>query len=160
MDIKSIVESLTKADILSNIAGASKTDAADAKSVIENAVSPLMKGALGSANLARVPDIVKKYAGSFPDLAKNLDLADGKKLLGELLGRNEAATVSEISRASGVSEAKTGSILSAAAPLVANLLGNELQNGGDLSSLAADFMKNMNVTDLLGGLFGGIFGGN
>ncbi|MBR1842136.1 MAG: DUF937 domain-containing protein [Oscillospiraceae bacterium] len=153
MDINSIISSLTSSEALSGITGAAQVEAKDARSVIENAVSPMMKGALGGADLNKVKGLIEKYGGSFGDIAKKIDLKDGAKLLSELLGKNEASTVSEIAAASGVEEGKTKNILSACAPLVANLLGTELKDG-DIASLAQSLLKNMSFTDLLGGLFG------
>ncbi|MBQ4426227.1 MAG: DUF937 domain-containing protein [Oscillospiraceae bacterium] len=153
MDINQIIQALTSSEALSGIAGAASVDLEDAKSVIENAVSPMIRGAFGSADLSKLKTLLEGFSGSFGDAVKKIDLKEGAKLLSELLGSKESATVSEISRESGVEEGKTKNILSAAAPLVANILGTELKDG-DIGALAVSLMKNISFTDLFGGLFG------
>ena len=74
------------------------------------------------------------------------DLQDGKKILAHVLGGDKDAVLGEISKASGVTKAKTTSILSLAAPLLLSLLGQNNSAGSANSG---------GLLGLLGGLLGG-----
>ena len=92
-------------------------------------------------------------ADDFSDPAaflKNADLKDGKKILAHVLGDDQKGLVKEISKASGVTEGKTTSILSLAAPLLLSVLGSE-NNSQQQQQSSSD----SGLLGLLGGLLGG-----
>ena len=76
---------------------------------------------------------------------KSADSDDGKKILGHILGADEAAATKALSKKSGVSGSKVGTILSLVAPLLLSQLGNK---------------KDDDTSSGLGGLLGGLLGGN
>ena len=89
---------------------------------------------------------------------KNADLKDGKKILSHILGDDQKGLVNEISRASGVTKGKTGTILALAAPLLLSLLGsqNSGSSGGLLGMLGGLLgLGGQSSGGLLGGLLGG-----
>ena len=96
-----------------------------------------LRGALTDHSTADISNI-----GAF---LKTTDLKDGKKILGHVLGSNEASIVDRISKASGVTKGKTTSILALIAPLLLTLLGGQQQQQG----------SGFNLLSLLGGMLGG-----
>lgn len=76
---------------------------------------------------------------------KSADSNDGKKILGHILGADEAAATKALSKKSGLSGNKVGTILSMVAPLLLTQLGNK---------------KDDDSASGLGGLLGGLLGGN
>ena len=64
---------------------------------------------------------------------KNADLKDGKKILGHVFGDDKNAVLKKISKDTGVTKGKAGSILALAAPLLLTLLAKK--KGGILSLL-------------------------
>ena len=91
---------------------------------------------------------------------KNADLKDGKKILGHVLGDDQKGLVNEISRATGVTKGKTGTILALAAPLLLSLLGsqNSGSSGGGLLGMLGGLLG-MGGQSSGGGLLGGLLGG-
>lgn len=102
---------------------------------------------------------------------KGADLKDGKKILGHVLGDDQSDLVNQISKASGVTKAKTTTILALVAPLLLSLLGNQNNDssGGLLSLLGGLLGIGGNSQPVqqpvqqtqqsTGGLLGGLFGG-
>lgn len=76
---------------------------------------------------------------------KTADLKDGKKILGHVLGPDQASIVDRVSAASGVTKGKTTTILALVAPLLLSLLGGQQQQQG----------SGFNLLGMLGGLLGG-----
>ena len=81
------------------------------------------------------------------------------KIIGHLLGNNDDS-VKKIAKSSGVSAKETGDILSAAAPLLMSLLGQESASSKKADNnialeLAGTLLKNVDVGDLIGDLLGG-----
>ena len=100
----------------------------------------------------------KKDTSNLSSFLKNVDLDDGSKIIGHLLGKDDDS-VKKIAKSSGVSAKKTGDILSAAAPLLMSLLGQESaskkSDNNVALELAGALLKNVDVGDLIGDLLGG-----
>lgn len=75
------------------------------------------------------------------------DLQDGKKIVNHVLGADQDEAMEEISRATGVSKSKVGTILALAAPLLLSLLGQQNSSASQASSGGG-------LLNLLGGLLG------
>jgi len=84
---------------------------------------------------------------------KGADLADGKKILGHVLGKDQNELIDQISKATGVTKGKSTSIMALAAPLLLSLLGNSSQNS------AAQSNSNQSSSGGLLGMLGGLLGG-
>lgn len=78
----------------------------------------------------------------------SINTEDGGKILGHVLGGNQANLESNLSQTTGVSSDKIGMILKMAAPILMAFLANKAKSGNI-----------QNGTDL-GGLLGGLLGGN
>ncbi len=169
MDISSILGSLVSSDSISGISSAAGVSEGEAKSVLTSALPGLLNGALAQSEGA---DTVSGFAGALTQhsaddtsdlkgFLSGVDLKDGAKIVGHLLGGKEADTVAAASAASGVSEAGTRGVLSAAAPLLMSLLGQETQaqqsqnSGLNVTGIIGSLLGNVDTSSLLLGLLGG-----
>ncbi len=142
---------LLSGDVIASIAksaGASKSDTA---SVLANALPDLVKS---MATNATTKDGAKSLAKALDDhtsdasaasLLKNIDLEDGAKILGHILGSDNDTVTKKTSKKSGVDNDTTSTILATAAPLLLSALGSEKKS----SKTDAD-----GLSDLLGSLLG------
>ncbi|MBP3577897.1 MAG: DUF937 domain-containing protein [Lachnospiraceae bacterium] len=164
MDLSKIASSLLSSDSLkglSNLTGASNSDI---KNVLSSALPSLLTGA---TEQAKNESTAASFAGALAQHAKddtsdltsflgNVDLADGAKIIGHLLGSGKEETVKKAAKASGVSEKKTGDILSAIAPMLLSLLGQQAEEDDDkesgASGLVSALLDNVDVGSLLSGL--------
>jgi hypothetical protein len=106
-------------------------------------------GKAGADSLSKALSVHSKDDVSDPAaFLKSADLADGKKILGHVLGKDQSGVLEEISKASGVTKGKSTTILALAAPLLLSLLGS--QNSSNSSS-----GNSGGLMGLLGGLLGG-----
>jgi hypothetical protein len=137
-----VLESLSKST------GASK---ADTSKVLANALPVLMKSMASNASTKEGAKSLEKAldAHSSNDmlstLLKNIDMEDGTKILGHILGKNSDSVKSTVSKKSGVDSDLTSIILASAAPLLLSALGSEKKKSGT---------KADGLTDLLGSLLG------
>ena len=167
MDISSLIGTFMSSDALQNIGSAAQTDAKSAKDVLAAALPSLLSGAkaqsddestgFGEALLSHGKDDISDIA-SF--LGK-VDLEDGGKIIGHLFGNDSDNQIGTIAESAGVSKANTSNILSAAAPLLMSLLGQQASSSASdssasaLSSVASLFLKNADIGGILGGILGG-----
>ena len=100
------------------------------------------------------------------EFLKNADLEDGKKILGHVLGEDQNELVAEISKATGVTKAKTTTILALVAPLLLSLLGSSNQNSsGGLFGMLGGLLglggssQPAQPQQSSGGLLSGLLGG-
>lgn len=172
MDINSIIGTLLGSDALTGVSKTTKTSKSDVQSVMSAALPMLLSGAKAqsedkSTALSFAQALLTHGSNDTSDLGKflkNVDLDDGSKIIGHLLGNDDSA-VEKIAEDSGVSKNKTAAILSAAAPLLMSLLGQDsgskksADDGNDnleaIGKLATAVLENVDVGDLIGGLFGG-----
>ncbi len=139
---------------LSSIASRTKVKKEDVAKVLSIGIPALVGGMRrnagteeGEASLSRA--LTSHSADDISNPAaflKGSDLKDGKKIVAHVLGDDQSEITEEISRATGVTKAKTGTILALLAPLLLSMLGNQnnSSSGGGLLGM-------------LGGLLG--FGG-
>lgn len=164
MDLSKIAGSLLSSDSLkglSNLTGASNSDITN---VLTSALPSLLSGA---TEQAKNESTAESFANALAQHAKddtsnlssflgNVDLADGAKIIGHLLGSGKEETVKKAAKASGVSEKKTGDILSAIAPMLLSLLGQQAEEDDDKESgvngLVGALLDNVDVGSLLTGL--------
>lgn len=166
MDINSLIGTLLSGDSISGVSKATKVKDKDVENVLSAALPTLLKSAkkqsedkdtaegFAKALLSHGKDDTSDLA-SFLD---KVDLEDGGKIIGHLLG-NDDDSVKKIAKKSGVSTKEAGDILSAAAPLLMSLLGQESASKKSDSNVALELagalLKNVDMGDLLGDLLGG-----
>ena len=164
MDLSKIASSLLSSDSLkglSNLTGASNKDITG---VLTSALPSLLSGATEQAKDKKTSE---SFATALAQHAKDdtsdltsflgkVDLNDGAKIIGHLLGSGKEETVKKAAKASGVSEKKTGDILSAIAPMLLSLLGQQAEEDDDkesgASGLVGALLDNVDVGSLLSGL--------
>ena len=161
MDASSILSTLLSASSVAGISSAANASKDDVTKVLTSALPVLLQGASSQANASgtassfasALADHAKEDTSNVTSFLKNVNLADGAKIVSHLLGANAAQ---DISKESGVNANTTKSVLSAAAPLFMSLLGQQTSgtSGNALGSLLSGAIKNVNVGSLLGGLLG------
>ncbi len=165
MDINSLLGTLLSSDSVSGVSKATKADNNEVASVLNAALPMLLKGAKKQSEDKDTAESFatallshgKKDTSNLSSFLKNVDLDDGSKIIGHLLGKDDDS-VKKIAKTSGVSTKKTGDILSAAAPLLMSLLGQESaskkSDNNVALELAGALLKNVDVGDLIGDLLG------
>ena len=169
MDIKALMNTMLSSDSiegLGNLVGASSKDV---KGVLSAALPALLDGAKGQADdtataegfVGALADHAKVDTGDIGSFFSGIDLEDGGKIVGHLLGAEKEATTQKAAEKAGVDVEKSGNILSAAAPLLMSLLGQQTASDGDnnnasgIAGLMGSLLGNIDLGGLIGGLFGG-----
>lgn len=143
--------------IISGVGQQAGTSESETSSVLASALPTLLGAMQNNASTPEGADgllgalLGGKHDGS---LLENLggflgggDFSDGGKILGHVLGGNQANVENNLSQSTGVSSDKIGMILKIAAPIIMAYLAKQTKNNGVSSG-----------TDL-GGLLGGLLGG-
>lgn len=148
MDQKALLNTLMGDDALTNVSRMTGATPKQVQQVLSAALPSLLQGAgrqVGdggfTAALARHAADDTSDIGSF---FSHVDMTDGGKIVGHLLGDQAADTAEEAAERSGLSSAQTAKIIALAAPLLMSLLGQQSSQ----SSSAG-------LSSLLGGLLGG-----
>lgn len=164
MDLQKLAGTLLSSDSISGLSNATGTSNSDVTKVLAQALPALLNGA---NEQAKDKDTAESFANALSQHAKddtkdlssfmsNLDLADGAKIITHLLGSGKSDLIGEISENTDVSEKDTGAIISAAAPLLMSLLGQQTEEDEDKDSgvegLLGALLDNVDMGDLLVGL--------
>ena len=164
MDLKKLTSTLLSSDSikgLSSVTGASK---GEVSSVLTEALPALLSGANGQAKDSGTAkgfaDALAQHAkddtGNLAGFLGNVDLGDGAKIIGHLLGSDKDSLTKAVSKKTGVSAAKIGQILAAIAPLLMSLLGKQADEDEEKESgvgaLLGNLLDNVDVGSLLSGL--------
>ena len=163
MDLNKLTSTLLSADSLKGFSSLTNVADNDVNSVLAAALPALLNGA---NDQAKGKDTTESFAEALSQHAKSdtsdltgflgkVDLADGAKIIGHLLGSQQSAVTEAVSNETGVSNAKTDMILSAAGPLLMSLLGqqadeDENKNSG-VEALLGALLENVDLTALLTG---------
>lgn len=161
MDTSSLLQTLLSASSVAGISSAANASKDDVTKVLSSALPVLLQGASSQANTAStassfasaLEEHAKDDTSNISSFLKNVNLADGAKIVTHLLGNNATQT---ISKEAGVDAGTTKSVLSAAAPLFMSLLGKQTSGTSEnaLGNLLSGAIKNVNIGSLLGGLLG------
>ena len=133
MDLTSLMKTMLSSDSIAQMSKKTGTSTDEVKSVLLSALPAMLSGVQGQANNQ---ETVAGFAGALDSHAKddtsdisaflsNVDIKDGEKIVGHLLGGDKAATTKAAATKAGLSNAATGKILGAAAPLLMSLLGQQ-----------------------------------
>ena len=164
MDLAKLAGTLLNSDSLSGLSSLTGADRSDISNVLSQALPALLDGAKEQANnkdtsegfASALAQHAKDDTSNTSTFLKNVDLTDGAKILTHLLGANKDATVKEAAKKAGVSQKKTSDILSAIAPLLLSLLGQQADEDEDKESgiggLVGSLLSNVDVGSLLTGL--------
>jgi len=164
MDLSKIAGSLLSSDSLKGLSSLTGASNSDIKNVLSSALPALLNGA---TEQAKNESTAASFANALAQHAKDdttdlgsflgkVDLADGAKIISHLLGSGKEEIVEKAAKASGVSENKTADILSAIAPMLLSLLGQQAEEDDDKDSgvgnLVGALLENVDVGSLLSGL--------
>ena len=164
MDLKKLTGTLLSSDSikgLSNLTGASK---GEISSVLTEALPALLSGANGQAKnestaqsfANALSQHAKDDTGNLAGFLGKVDLGDGAKIIGHLLGSDKDCVTKAVAKKTGVSASKIGDILSAIAPLLMSLLGKQADEDEEKESgvgaLLGNLLDNVDVGSLLSGL--------
>lgn len=164
MDLNKLASTLLSSDAINGLSQRSGASSGDVKKVLSQVLPSLLSGADGQA---KNTDTAESFANALAQHAQSntrdlsgflgsIDLDDGAKIIGHLLGSNTASTTQSVSQATGVSGSQTSAIMSAAAPLLMSLLGQQADEDDDKDSGVANLMTsllgNVDVGSLLTGL--------
>ena len=169
MDMNSLISTLMSSDSLDGISQVTHTSSEDTRSVLSAALPLLLSGAQAQSQNANTAASFgnalfshgQQNTSNVSSFLQGVDLIDGGKIIGHLLGLNNNNALSMISQQTGVNSQKTGNILAAVAPLLMSLLGQQLGSNNAnaspslLTSNATNMMQGLDMTSLLTGLLGG-----
>jgi len=169
MDLNALMSTMLSKESIDGLGAKANASPEEVRSVLGSALPLLLNGANAQAtNQETASGFVGALQQHSQDDASNVssflgkvDLGDGAKIIAHLLGANTAAQTQTVAQQTGVSQAQTGNILSAAAPLLLTLLGQQAagnqqsNNAAGIGSLMGSLMGSGDMTSLLGGLLGG-----
>lgn len=157
---------------LSSVSGKAGVDSGNVAGILAAALPSLLNGANSQASSAETSEsffeAVNSHAGKNPE---DVDVDEGQKIINHLLGSEAEDVKAEISRKTGLSSAKVGLVLAAAAPIIMNLLGKETASSHSSSGTASllgsllggssnSSSSNSLMTAALGSVLSGALGGN
>lgn len=166
MDFQKLASTLLSADSINGLSNATGASAKDVTNVLTAALPTLLNGA---KDQAKNEDTTEGFVNALSQHAKvdtkdlsqflgNVDMKDGGKIIAHLLGSGKNDTLSTIATQSGVSQNKTNAILSALAPLLMSLLGQQTQaeeSSSPVDGLLGSLLDNVDMGNVLMGLLGG-----
>ncbi len=169
MDINSLVSTLLSSDSVKNVSKRTDASEKDVQSVLTSALPLLLEGV---SSQSKSEDTAESFTNALADHSKKdtsdissffdgVDLEDGAKIVGHLLGSKSKSSSKKISKESGIDAEQVGTILSAAAPLLMSLLGQqtneekEKDSTAAIGSLVGVLLSNVDVGSLVTGLLGG-----
>lgn len=166
MNLQALMGQFLSQESIQGISHSSGASQKDVQSVLSAALPALLNGANEQAQnqqtAAGFAGALNQHAanstGNLGTFFQNVDLDDGAKIVSHLLGANTGTHTQSVSQQAGISSAKTGKILAAAAPLLMSLLGQQTQSsqpkpgnvGGLLSSLLGKADLSQLALSLLG----------
>lgn len=163
MDLMKLAGTLLSSDSVDGVSDRTGSSGADVSKVLAKALPVLLDGANDQAKGKKSS---KSFASALSDHAKddtsdlsgflgNVDMEDGAKILGHLLGSKEEEKVNEIAEDSGLDAAAVLEILSAASPLLLSLLGQQTEEEDKkeaIGDLVGVLLENVDVGSLVTGL--------
>ncbi len=169
MDIKELMGTMLSSETVGAIGKAAGAPGADVRSVLSSALPSLLSGAKGQADnvstaegfVGALSDHAKDSTSDISSFLSGVDLEDGGKIVGHLLGSDADKTTKAAAEKAGVEKSKAGNILSAAAPLLMSLLGQnaasganaESNNAGGIAGIMGSLLSNVDLGSVIGGLF-------
>ncbi len=171
MDLNELFSTMLSDESIQNLGQKAESSPQEVRSVLGSALPLLLNGANAQASnqetasgfLGALQQHSQDDASNIGSFFGNVDMADGAKIIGHLLGANTATQTQAVAQQTGVSQQQTGNILSAAAPLLLTLLGQQAASSSNSSnnnalgigSLMGSLMGSGDMTSLLGSFLGG-----
>lgn len=163
MDINKLAGVLLGSDSISGLSSLTQVSDKDVNSVLAEALPALL---LGANNQAKGKETTESFAEALSEHAKadtkdmkgfigNIDLEDGAKIIGHLLGAEKSDVTKKVAKKTGVSDDKTAMILAAVGPLLMSLLGQQADEDDNKNAgvevLIGALLENVDLVELLTG---------
>ncbi len=171
MDLGNLLGTLSDSGVMTALTGASGSDAGDVGKVLTAALPTLLDTLGSNAKDSKKSESLGKALSdhskqSIKDVTEHIDLEDGAKIISHILGSSGTDKIKKsVSEDTGISADSVGTILSAAAPVLMNLVGTETESkkkssgdGFDLGDVVGGLLGSGSLD--LGSLVGGLFGGS
>ena len=171
MDLNELMSTMLSEESIEGLGAKAESSPEEVRGVLSSALPLLLNGASAQANNQETATgFVNALQQHSQDDASNVssflgkvDLGDGAKIIAHLLGANTANQTQAVAQQAGVSQQQTGNILSAAAPLLLTLLGQQAASGSNsasnnsagIGSLMGSLLGSGDMTNLLGSMLGG-----
>ena len=166
MDLNALMSTILSDETVNGVGKKTGASANEVRGVLGSALPLLLNGAnaqaANDATAAGFSGALQQHAQNDTSVLSSflggVDLDDGAKIVAHLLGGSTAAQTQTLAQQSGVSEAKTGNILSAAAPLLMSLIGQQAgseNSSTNVAGLMGNLMGSGDMTGLLAGMLGG-----
>lgn len=167
MDITSLLSTMTGAESLDGLGKAANVSADSTRSILSAALPSLLSGALSQSQNSETAEgfahALTQHAAadtsSISSFLGGVDLSDGAKIIAHLLGGSAGSTLSQVAQQTGTSTEQTSNVLSAAAPLLMSLLGQQTSSaqasGTGIASIMGSLLGGGDMSGLLSGLMGG-----
>ncbi|MBQ8314203.1 MAG: DUF937 domain-containing protein [Lachnospiraceae bacterium] len=164
MDLKKLTSTLLSSDSIKGLSGLTGASKGEVSSVLTEALPALLSGANGQAKdsgtakgfAEALAQHAKDDTGNLAGFLGKVDLGDGAKIIGHLLGSDKDSLTKTVAKKTGVSSSKIGNILSAVAPLLMSLLGQQAdadeEKESGVGALLGNLLDNVDVGSLLAGL--------
>ena len=160
MDLMKLAGTLLSSDSLGGLSEATGSSDNDVSKVLVKALPALLSGANEQAKdkktakgfASALSDHAKDDTGNLSKFLGNVDMEDGAKIITHLLGAGEDDVVEEVAEESGVDKADVLSILSAAAPLLLSLLGQQTEEEDKkeaIGDLVGVLLENVDVGSIV-----------
>lgn len=168
MELDELLGVLLSQNSLNGISKTTHTSDNAVKSVLASALPDLLGGAVEQTKDTSILDgfttaLSDHSSANTSDLASffsGVDMEDGTKIVNHLLGNNKKTATAKAAKKAGVSDNDAASIISAAAPLLMSLLGQQAKSkkaskSSDVAEVIGSLLGNANVSDALTTLLGG-----
>jgi hypothetical protein len=171
MDINELMSTMLSKDTVKGLGKLTGTSQKGVRGVLSSALPSMLNGAKAQADdsdtasgfVKALSDHAKDDTNDIGAFISGIDLNDGGKIIGHLLGNSAQATAQKAAESAGVKATKANNILSAAAPLLMSLIGQQVSSGSNASSnnasgisgLMGSLLSNTDIGSLIGGLAGG-----
>lgn len=171
MDLMSIMSAMMGGSSTTGISKATGTQSADVTSILASALPTLLQGAgkqaQDTSTASSFAQALQYHAAddtsNLSNFYKNVDLDDGAKIVKHLFGSNTNAAIKSIASDAGVTQNQAASVLSAAAPLMMSLLGQQTaaetrkattqaQQTSATSSLMSSLLSNVDIGSIASSL--------
>ena len=121
MDLQALMSTMLSEESIENLGAKADATPEEVRGVLGNALPLLLSGASAQANnqetasgfLGALQQHAQDDATNVGSFLGNVDMGDGAKIIAHLLGANTGAQTQAVAQQAGVSQAKTGNILSA-----------------------------------------------
>ena len=145
MDVKSMLGTVVSQDSVKQISRSMNVPTKDVQNVLLSAIPALLGGAMDQANNQNTASgfvgALNQHSASdtsnLSSFLSSVDLDDGMKIIGHLLGGNSNAVAEQAAAKSGLDLGTTLKILAMAAPLLMSLLGKTAQTQQQVQTQSA-----------------------